>query len=108
MIILNQEKIEGLIVKYLDIDASGTYIISGIYSSSSTGGRLLQTMQVKTTEKPDEIIVQLYPVFKSIGKDPVGSRVFSFQGSMPVEIYFSKKLTVKISDTTKFLEKSVE
>ena len=98
-------KIEGLDIINLDIDASGTYIVSGKYSSSSTGGKLLETMDVETSEKPDEIIVQLYPVYKSIGKDPIGHRVFSFQGHMPVENYYSKKLTLKISDTIKSLAK---
>ena len=96
----------GLIIKNVDIDASGTYIVSGTYSSSSTGGRLLQTMEVETTENSDEIMVQLYPVYKSIGKDPIGSRVFAFQGQMPVENYFSKTLTVKIFNTIKTLEKT--
>ncbi|WBX95840.1 hypothetical protein [Chryseobacterium gambrini] len=102
---LKPVKIEGFTVKNLDIDASGTYVVSGIYSSSSTGGRLLESMEVETIENPNETIVLLYPVFKSIGKDPIGSRVFAFQGQIPVENYFSKTLTVKIFNTIKTLEK---
>ncbi|KFF11054.1 hypothetical protein IW15_18015 [Chryseobacterium soli] len=105
---LQKGKIEGLVIKNMDIDASGTYTVSGNYSSISTGGRLLENMEVETTENTNEVIVQLYPVFKSIGKDPIGERVFSYIGQMPVETYYLKTLTVKISDTAKSLERTTE
>lgn len=93
-------------MKNLDIDASGTYVVSGTYNSSSTDGRILGTIETETTENSNEIIVQLYPVFKSIGKDPIGERVFSFQGEIPVKVYYSKTLTIKISDTVKSLKRN--